>query len=240
MVQLRNAIRRKPKSVAKKVSAKVQKPFKSLTKKKNGPFQTLRKGGPLKALQKEAGMSRVLHSEVITALEKIIKKNPEIKKTLEEAYGYAVIPSIGRASAVLGGAYGIGEVFEHDRVVGYAAIIAVTIGVQLGGATFHELVIFPDKDSFKAFKAGKYAFAADAGVAMVKAAAQATKGFGAGSSIATFSEGGMLLDLGIGIQRFSFRPAAIGRTRTTKKVFEEAETSNGEGGGEEEAAEEEE
>ena len=47
----------------------------------------------------------------------------------------------------------------------------------------------------------------------MKAGAQASKGFGSGSTIYVFDEGGMLLDLAIGAQKFSFKPAALGRFR---------------------------
>ncbi len=176
---------------------------------------------PFHALQKEAKLGPVLHAEVLAALKQLQQKRPEIKKVLEEAAGYAVVPSIGRASLVLGGAYGLGEVFVHDRVIGYAAIIEMTIGIQVGGTTFHELVVFHDEGSLKRFKSGKFAFAADAAVEIVKAGAQASHGFGASSSIYTFADGGMLLDLAIGGQKFVFKPAALGRTRTAEGGLED-------------------
>src|SRR5262249_45915798 len=143
-------------------------------------------GGPFEALEKEAKLGPVLHAEVLAALKALEKKHGDLTKVLDEAAGFAVIPSIGRASLVLGGAYGVGEVFENDRVIGYAAIVELTIGVQVGGTTFHELVVFHDEGALKNFKAGKYAFAADAVVAMVKGGAQASKGFGATTSIYCF------------------------------------------------------
>lgn len=178
---------------------------------------------PFHALEKEAKLGPILHAEVLAALKQLQQKHPEIKKILQESAGYAVVPEIGRASLVLGGAYGIGEVFEHDRVIGYAGIIELTIGVQVGGTTFHELVVFHDEGALKLFKSGKYAFAADAAVEIVKAGAQASKGFGNSSSIYVFSDGGMLLDLAIGGQKFVFKPAALGRMRTAEGGLEEDE-----------------
>jgi len=186
------------------------------------PGKTIQKAiAPFHALEKEAKLGPVLHAEVIAALKELQDKHPEVKKVLKEAHGFAVVPSIGRASAVLGGAYGLGEVFEQEKVIGYAAVIELTIGVQVGGVTFHELIVFHDKGSLDRFKTGKYAFAADAGVAIVKAGAQAMKGFGASSSIFLYSEGGMLLDLAIGGQKFIFKPAALGRLRTTDGALDE-------------------
>jgi lipid-binding SYLF domain-containing protein len=176
---------------------------------------------PFKALKKEKKLGPVLHAEVLAALKQVQKKNPDLKQVLDKSAGFAVVPSIGRSSLVLGGAYGLGEVFKGDRVIGYAAIVEITIGVQVGGTTFHELVVFHDEGALKRFKQGKYAFAADAAVEIVRAGAQASKGFGESSSIYVFDEGGMLLDLAIGGQKFIFKPAALGRSRTTEGALEE-------------------
>jgi lipid-binding SYLF domain-containing protein len=178
-------------------------------------------GNPFEALQKEKKLGPVLHAEVLAALKQVQSKNSDLKKVLDESAGFAVVPSIGRSSLVLGGAYGLGEVFKGERVIGYAAIVELTIGVQVGGTTFHEIVVFHDEGALKNFKQGKYAFAADAAVEIVKAGAQASKGFGATSSIYVFDDGGMLLDLAIGGQKFIFKPAALGRSRTTKGALEE-------------------
>lgn len=205
--------------------------FRSMVEALKQPVETVAEkvSQPFHALKKEAKLGPVLHSEVLAALKQLQQKHPEIKKVLDESAGYAVIPSIGRASLVLGGAYGIGEVFAHDRVIGYAAVIELTIGVQVGGTTFHELVVFHDEGSLKRFKSGKFAFAADAAVELVKAGAQASHGFGASSSIYVFADGGMLLDLAIGGQKFVFKPAALGRARTAKGGIEEEEApSDGE------------
>jgi lipid-binding SYLF domain-containing protein len=192
----------------------LKQPVEAVTEKVSKPFH---------ALKKEAKLGPVLHAEVLAALKQLQQKHPEIKKVLEESAGYAVVPEIGRASLVLGGAYGIGEVFVHDRVIGYAAIVELTIGVQVGGTTFHELVVFHDEGSLKRFKSGKFAFAADAAVEIVKAGGQASHGFGASSSTYVFADGGMLLDIAIGGQKFIFKPAALGRARTAEGGLEEGE-----------------
>jgi lipid-binding SYLF domain-containing protein len=196
-------------------------------------------GNPFEALQKEKKLGPVLHAEVLAALKQVQSKNSDLKKVLDESAGFAVVPSIGRSSLVLGGAYGLGEVFKGERVIGYAAIVELTIGVQVGGTTFHELVVFHDEGALKNFKQGKYAFAADAAVEIVKAGAQASKGFGASSSIYVFDDGGMLLDLAIGGQKFIFKPAALGQARTTEGALEEEGTTpeSGQPQGEQEPAE---
>ena len=123
---------------------------------------------PFEKLQKEKKLGPVLHADVLAALKQVQAINPDLKKVLDESAGFAVVPAIGRASLVLGSAFGLGEVFKGERVIGYAAIVELTIGVQVGGTTFHELVVFHDEGALKKFKQGKYAFASDASVAFVK------------------------------------------------------------------------
>jgi len=48
-------------------------------------------------------------------------KHSDLKKVLDESAGFAVVPSIGRALARLGGAYGSAKVRRRKRVIGYAA-----------------------------------------------------------------------------------------------------------------------
>jgi hypothetical protein len=62
--------------------------------------------------------------EVKGALERIESKHHGVIAELRKAPGYAVFPSVGRAGAVLG-----------------ATLSQVTLGVQVGGQTFSELVI---------------------------------------------------------------------------------------------------
>jgi hypothetical protein len=170
---------------------------------------------PFEALEKEAKLGPALHAEVLGVLEQIQHRHPELAKVLASAAGFAVVPSIGRASFVVGGAYGVGEVFARDAVIGYGAIVELTIGLQLGGTTFDELVVFHDEAALERMKAGRIVFAADAGVALVKWGAQASRGYGAGTSVFVFDKGGMLVDLSIGAQRLVFKPAVLGRTRST-------------------------
>ena len=61
---------------------------------------------------------------------------------LKKAYGYAVFPSVGKAALVIGGAHGKGAVFERGKMIGYATMSQTTLGVQLGGSTFAEVLIF--------------------------------------------------------------------------------------------------
>lgn len=134
-------------------------------------------------------------------------KDPGLKQQLKKAYGYAVFPSVGKAALVVGGSYGRGAVFEKGKFIGHATISQLTLGVQIGGDTFSEIVIFESKPALDRFKQGTMAFAASASAVLVKAGATGAADFPKGVKALAYSRGGMLLEAAIGAQKFKFKPA---------------------------------
>src|SRR5688572_9060781 len=116
---------------------------------------------------------------------------------LRDAYGYAVFPEVGKATAVVGAAFGKGEVFRGGKLIGYAAVAQLTIGIQLGGQTFSQIIAFQTKEAMDRFKAGRYALAANASAVLVKAGAAASANYERGVAVLVHSDGGMMLELAI-------------------------------------------
>lgn len=84
------------------------------------------------AIGKEAGVLEELHGDVQATLERMETRDPGLTELLSTAHGYAVFPSVGKATAIIGGAFGKGEVFERGKLIGYAGLGQLTLGVQLG------------------------------------------------------------------------------------------------------------
>jgi len=194
-----------------KLKKNAKKPLKAGKKSLEGagPIPKL-----ISALKKEASFAPVLHQQVMGALHQMQAKNPSLGQALQKAHGYAVFPDVGKATLLLGGAFGTGEVFEHGRVIGYAGVVQVTVGVQVGGQTYRELVLFETKQALQSFKQSKVVFAANASAVLVTAGAGKNRG-PPGMRVFVQSEGGMMLEAGLGAQKFIFKPAALGRLGTT-------------------------
>src|SRR5205814_8148522 len=96
---------------------------------------------------------------------------------------------------------------EKGKFIGYATITQLTLGVQIGGDTFSEVVIFESRQALDRFRQNKMAFAANASAVLVKAAAAGTADFPKGVKAMAYSRGGMLLEAAIGAQKFKFKPA---------------------------------
>ena len=156
----------------------------------------------------------------------VFKKSPAVQPFFENAYGYAVFPTVGKGGIGIGGAYGKGRVYRGGKVTGTTSLIKATIGFQLGGQAFSEIIFFQDKRAYNEFTRGNFEFDAAASAVAITAGAQAkagTDGATAGASagpatgtqaktnyrkgMAVFvhTKGGLMYEAAIGGQKFSFK-----------------------------------
>ena len=167
----------------------------------------------LSLAKKEEQALEDLHAESRATVRRMAEEDPGLQQVLDRAHAYVVFPSVGKASAVVGGAFGKGEVFQRGHLVGYAGLVQVTLGVQLAGQTFGEIIAFRDRAALERFKAGRTAFAANASAVLVKAGAATSNNYQSGAMVFVSSEGGMMLEAAIGAQKFIFKPAVLGRAK---------------------------
>lgn len=78
-----------------------------------------------------------------------------------EAYGYAIFPTVGKGGIGIGGAYGKGRVFAGGSYTGDTSVAQLTIGFQLGGQAYSQIIFFQDKHSFDRFTSGSFEFGAE-------------------------------------------------------------------------------
>ena len=142
--------------------------------------------------------------KTIEALNKF-KKLPALKPYFKKAKGYAVFPNIGKAGIGIGGARGKGEVFEKDEVIGSTSVTQLSIGLQLGGQAFSQIIFFKDKKDLERFTQGNFEFGASASAALISEGANASADYSDGVAVLTFSKGGLMYEASIGGQKFSFQ-----------------------------------
>jgi lipid-binding SYLF domain-containing protein len=144
------------------------------------------------------------------------------------AYGYAIFPNVGSGAVGIGGAYGKGRVYAGGKWVGYTDMKQVSVGVQLGGKSYSQIVFFEDKRAFDEFISGKFEFGADASVTAVTAGANADAGTGgvtkgtsegprdantqgkynSGFAVFVVQKGGLMAGASVAGQKFSFETRA--------------------------------
>ncbi|MFA0442009.1 YSC84-related protein [Vibrio sp. 10N.222.51.C12] len=140
----------------------------------------------------------------------------------ENAYGYAVFPTVGKGGFGLGGSYGEGKVYRQGVHVGETTLAQLSFGLQLGAQAYSEVIFFETKADYYAFTSGSFEFGAQASAVAITLGASAQAGStGAGAqagdnqskaayingmSVFTLTKGGLMYEAAIGGQGFTFAP----------------------------------
>jgi len=148
-----------------------------------------------------------LRQEVQAALRTMQAEDPGLERVIKNAWGYAIFPSVGKGGLIVGGAYGHGEVYEQGKLIGYSTVTKADIGLQAGGQTYIELIVFQNRQALDRFTARKYQLAANASAVALKAGASQAADFREGMMIFTMPRGGLMVEASVGGQEFSFTPA---------------------------------
>ena len=151
---------------------------------------------------------------------------------IDNSYGYAVFPSIGKGGIGIGGAHGKGEVFVGGKRVGQTKMNQITYGLQLGGQVYSHMIFFRDKRAFEDFTSGNFEFGAQATAVALTAGAQASTSTGGGGNtsagtdadsskvnanerqydgrsgmaVFTIAKGGLMYEATLGGQKFKYEP----------------------------------
>lgn len=145
----------------------------------------------------------------------------------KNSYGYAFFPTVGKGGFGIGGAYGKGQVYRRGKLTGTTSLIKLTLGFQLGGQVFSEIIFFQDKRAYDRFTNGSFEFEASASAVAITAGVQATAGTSGasagvsigpqagkqisgeyinGTAIFVHTKGGLMYEAAIGGQKFKFQP----------------------------------
>jgi lipid-binding SYLF domain-containing protein len=155
---------------------------------------------------------------------KVFKDAGESGSFFANSYGYAVFPTIGKGGIGIGGAYGTGRVYAQGKYVGDTSMTQVSIGFQLGGQAYSQIIFFEDQRAFNEFTSGNFEFGAGASAVAITAGASAeatTAGSSAGASggkndattvgsyhkgmaVFTVAKGGLMFAATVAGQKFSY------------------------------------
>ena len=157
----------------------------------------------------------------------IFRKAGESSGYFKNSYGYAVFPTIGKGGIGIGGAYGEGRVYANGKYTGDASMVQLTIGFQLGGQAYSQIIFFEDKRAYDEFTGNNFEFGAQASAVAITAGASAsastaggasagasggkndatTKGsYHKGMAVFTIAKGGLMYEATLGGQKFKYTP----------------------------------
>ena len=146
-----------------------------------------------------------------------------VKKFHNNAYGYAVFPTIGKGGFGIGGAHGKGRVYRGGNKTGDVSMTQVSIGFQAGGQAYRQVVYFQDKRAFEDFTSGEFEFSAQAEAIAITASAGASAGtegttasanenqadarYQNGMAVFTMGKGGLMYQAALGGQKYNYTPS---------------------------------
>ncbi|HTO74335.1 MAG TPA: YSC84-related protein [Gemmatimonadales bacterium] len=145
-----------------------------------------------------------MHKKVTETIAAFKKTDPGISKFFGGAVGYAVFPSVGKGGIGVGGARGSGELIVGGNPVGRCKLTQVTVGLQLGGQKYSEVIFFETQKTVDAFRKGDFEFAAQVSAVALKSGASADAAFKDGVAVFTQAKGGLMYEASVGGQKFDY------------------------------------
>jgi lipid-binding SYLF domain-containing protein len=159
---------------------------------------------------------------------KVFQNAGESGAYFQTAHGYALFPTIGKGGIGIGGAHGKGKVYRQGTPIGNTSMSQVTVGFQLGGQAYSQIIFFENEAALEQFTSGNFEFGAQATAVAITAGASAEANTGGGASagasggkndastvsggyrkgmaVFTVAKGGLMYEASIGGQKFSYEP----------------------------------
>jgi len=146
----------------------------------------------------------------------------------DKSIGYAVFPTIAKGGIGIGGAYGKGRVYKQGVHIGNTSMAQASIGLQLGGQAYTQIIFFENQAALDNFTSGNFEFSADASAVAITAGASAgastgggasagvsggkndadtrSLGFRKGMAVFTVAKGGLMYEAAIAGQKYNYEP----------------------------------
>lgn len=149
--------------------------------------------------------TRALRAAEDVAFDDFEAQFPDIRAQAEAAHAYAIFPRVTKGALAVGGARGEGLVYRSGELIGNAVLTQTSVGAQIGGSTFRQLVLFEDARALRRLIAGELEPSARAQAVAGSGGQAGDINYDDGVAVYTVSVGGLLLDASIGGQTFGFR-----------------------------------
>jgi lipid-binding SYLF domain-containing protein len=135
------------------------------------------------------------------------QKDATIAQLFSSSAGYVVLPSVGKGALIVGGAHGDGEAFEGGAYIGKVSVSEVSVGAQVGGESYSQVVFFETPVALKRLKDNAFQFAAEVSAIGVDQGVAKNAKFKDGVATFVIPKQGLMATAAVGGQKLSFEPA---------------------------------
>jgi lipid-binding SYLF domain-containing protein len=151
-------------------------------------------------------MREKLISESKEAKADFIKTDASMAKLFSSSYGYVIFPKIGKGALIIGGSGGNGVVYEKGKAIGTAKTGGVSVGAQVGGQSYREVIFFETKEALGRFKENKVEFTSQVSAVAAKSGASLNAKYADGVVVFTRDLTGLMAEASVGGQKFEYKP----------------------------------
>ena len=152
------------------------------------------------------GWNPEMEKDAEAALASMIESTSRLQVFKDKAYGYAVFPKVTKAGVGIGGAAGRGIVYKDGEIVGSSKLKQGSIGLQIGGQQYSEVIFFKDQEAYENFTNGNLKFDAQASAVALDEGASIDAAYNDGVAVFTQIIGGLMVEASVGGQHFAFDP----------------------------------
>jgi lipid-binding SYLF domain-containing protein len=156
------------------------------------------------AVQAQDAKQERLIDDAENAKSAFIESNEQLQQLFDNAYGYAILPNVGKGAAGIGGAAGSGIVYEQGEAIGSVKMKQLTVGLQFGGQAYREVIFFEDKATLERFKTNELEFAAQTSATAISSEDNTNTTYKDGILVFTQKKSGLMYDASIGGQKFNY------------------------------------
>lgn len=154
---------------------------------------------------------QTLERQAQSTLAEMTGRDPGLSAVLHDSIAYAVFPSVGAAGAIVGGAFGKGILYEHGAAAGYVELKQASIGLELGGQSFAELIVFRNPQEVEDLKAGNFKMGTNVSAVAITAGAAAATRISDQAAVFVMPRGGLMASVSVTGQTIGFRPLSAMR-----------------------------
>jgi lipid-binding SYLF domain-containing protein len=147
-----------------------------------------------------------LEADARATLDAMRARDPGLQQLLDASAGYVVLPRVGKGGAIAGGAFGRGVLFENGQATGWVSLSQASLGAQLGGQEFAELIVLEHDVDVQRLRDGRFSLGANASAVAVTQGAAASTRFADGTAVFVMPRGGLMAELSISGQQLNFEP----------------------------------
>ncbi len=147
-----------------------------------------------------------LKAAAADALKEMEAQDPGLAPFLAGSHGYVVFPRVGKGAYIVGGGYGRGIVYRQGIPIGYADVTQLSVGFQVGGQAFMQVLAFETPRNLEQFTNGILNLSATASAVILKSGAAAAAKYTNGVAVFVKPVAGAMVEASVGGEQFTYRP----------------------------------